>query len=85
MNWHQANEQLSLWAKALFEEQYPYKVYITISEDSAYCTFKHLKYDDRVDIASPERLLSHDFIFNALKLPFGDSRLNKRDDWEKVD
>ncbi|MBR6418544.1 MAG: hypothetical protein IKS36_06990 [Bacteroidales bacterium] len=85
LNGQQTNEQLSLWAKELFEEQYPYKVYITISEDSAHCTFRHLKYDDRVDIAIPARLLNHDFIFNALKLPFGDYRLNERDEWEKID
>ena len=85
LNGHQTNEQLSLWAKELFEEQYPYKVYITISEDSAYCTFKHLQYVDRVDVAIPARLLNHYFIFNALKQPFGNYRLNERDEWEKVD
>ena len=85
LNGHQTNEQLSLWAKELFEEQYPYKVYITIGEDSAYCTFKHLQYVDRVDVAIPARLLNHDFIFNALKQPFGDYRLNERDEWKKVD
>ncbi|MCR5064444.1 MAG: hypothetical protein K6A67_01610 [Bacteroidales bacterium] len=61
------------------------KIIPTISEDSAHCTFRHLKYDDRVDIAIPARLLNHVFIFNALKLPFGDYRLNERDEWEKID
>lgn len=85
LNGHQTNEQLSLWAKELFEEQYPYKVYIIISEDSAHCTFKHLQYEDRVDVVIPARLLNHDVIFSALKQPFGDYRLNGRDEWEKID
>lgn len=85
LNGQQTNEQLSLWAKELFEEQYPYKVYIIISEDSAYCSFQHLQYVDRVDVVIPARLLNHDVIFNALKQPFGNYRLNERDKWEKVD
>ncbi|MCR5192081.1 MAG: hypothetical protein K6D59_02155, partial [Bacteroidales bacterium] len=82
---NKTKEQISLWAKELFENQYPYKVYITISEDSAYCSFKHLQYVDKVEIAVPTRLLNHDFIFNALNMPFGDYRLNKDDEWEKAD
>ena len=75
-------DTLSLWAKELFVEQYPYKVDIYICEDSISCTFRHNTYPDRVDLSLPARLLGHDFIFSALWMPFGNYRLREDGVWE---
>lgn len=74
--------QLQHWAKELFVEDYPFCVQIDIRSDSAYCRFRKYEYWNVVEIAIPERLLTHHFLFSTLRQPYGDYKLNGQDEWE---
>lgn len=80
-NYKQLTDTLSLWARELFVNCYDYRVTIHITDSVASCEFRHYQYIDDVDVYIPARLFNHDFIFNALKLPFGNYLLNEKNEW----
>lgn len=82
-NHKQLTDTLLLWAKELFVNCYDYRVTLHITDSVASCEFHHYNFSNTVHIHIPARLFGHDFIFNALHLPFGSYRLNENDEWEK--
>ncbi len=76
-------DTLLLWARELFVNCYDYRVSLYITDSVALCEFHHYQYTNTVNIYIPTCLFKHDFIFNALKLPFDTYRLNEKDEWEK--
>ena len=84
-NHKQLTDTLLLWAKELFVNCYDYRVTIYITDSVASCEFHHYNFSNTVLIHIPARLFDHDFIFNALHLPFGSYRLNEKDEWKKTE